>query len=103
MANQKLTQEELNQLSELQQKNAALVQELGQISLAEINLDARKEKAEEFLAELRQAEVDLVKGLEDTYGVGSIDLQAGEFIPAPKAEEAADEAVVEPEVVEEEK
>jgi hypothetical protein len=103
MANQKLTQEELNQLSELQQKNAALVQELGQISLAEINLDSRKEKAEVFLAELRQSEVDLVKELEDKYGVGSIDLQAGEFIPAPKAEEAAAEPAVEPEVVEEEK
>ena len=103
MANQKLTQEELNQLSELQQKNAALVQELGQISLAEINLDSRKEKAEVFLAELRQSEVDLVKELEDKYGVGSIDIQAGEFIPAPKAEEAAAEPAVEPEVVEEEK
>ena len=103
MANQKLTQEELNQLSELQQKNAALVQELGQISLAEINLDSRKEKAEVFLAELRQSEVDLVKELEDKYGVGSIDLQAGEFIPAPKAEEAVAEPAVAPEVVEEEK
>ena len=103
MANQKLTQDELNQLQELQQKNAALVQELGSISLAEINLDGRKEKAEEFLAELKQAETDLVKSLEDTYGVGSIDLQAGEFIPAPKSEEAPAEAEVEPEVVEEKK
>jgi hypothetical protein len=103
MANQKLTQEELNQLQELQQKNAALVQELGQISLNEINLDARKESAETFLAELRQSESDLVKELEDKYGVGSIDLQAGEFIPAPKAEEATTETPVEPEVVEEEK
>ena len=61
MANQKLTQEELDKLQELQQKNAALVQELGQISLNEINLDARKEAAETFLAELRESESDLVK------------------------------------------
>jgi hypothetical protein len=109
MANQKLAQEELDQLSTIQQKNAALVQELGAISLAEINLDARKEKAEEFLAELREAEADLVKSLEDTYGVGSIDLSAGEFIPAPVTEETpaestgdakVEEAAV-PEVVEE--
>jgi len=103
MANQKLTQEELNQLQELQQKNAALVQELGGISLAEINIDKRKEKAEEFLAELQQAETDLVKSLEGTYGVGSIDLQAGEFIPAPKTEEAPAEDAVETEVVKEKK
>ena len=38
MANQKLTQEELDKLQELQQKNAALVNELGGISLAEINI-----------------------------------------------------------------
>ena len=100
MANQKLAQEELDQLQELQQKNAALVQELGTISLAEINLEERKDKAEAFLGELRQSETDLVKALEEAYGVGSIDLQAGEFIPAPKTEESASEEVVEPEDVE---
>lgn len=98
MANQKLTQDELDKLQELSKKNAALVQELGTISLAEINLDERKEKAEGFLSELRQEETDLVKELEDKYGVGSIDLQAGEFIPAPEA--PAEEAAA-PEVVEE--
>ena len=101
MANQKLTQKELDQLQELSKKNAALVQELGTISLAEINLDERKEKAEGFLAEVRQEEVDLVKQLEDKYGVGSIDLKAGEFIPAPEAPEAKEEAPAAPEVVEE--
>lgn len=105
MANQKLAQEELDKLSELQQKNAALVQELGSISLAEINLAQRQESAENFLAELRQSETDLVKELEEKYGVGSIDLQAGEFIPAPATEETIEEAPAEeasvPEVVEE--
>ena len=100
MANQKLAQEELDQLQELQQKNAALVQELGTISLAEINLEERKDKAEAFLADLRQSETDLVKSLEDTYGIGSIDLQAGEFIPAPKSEEESPEEAEKPEVVE---
>jgi len=100
MANQKLAQEELDQLQELQQKNAALVQELGTISLAEINLEERKDKAEAFLADLRQSETDLVKSLEDTYGIGSIDLQAGEFIPAPKSEEESPEDAEKPEVVE---
>ena len=43
MANQKLTQEELDKLQEIQQKNAALIQELGQIKLGEINLQKREE------------------------------------------------------------
>ena len=101
MANKKLAQKELDQLQELQQKNAALIQELGSISLSEITLEERKVKAEEFLAELRQSETDLVKDLEGSYGVGSIDLKAGEFIPAPKAEGEDANVALEPEVVEE--
>jgi len=102
MANQKLTQEELDKLQELSQKNSALINELGNISLIEINLKKRKEAADTFLDELRDAEQDLVKSLEESYGAGSIDLQKGEFIPAPEApvseevaETATEEAVVE--------
>ena len=93
MANTKLSKEELAKLQELQQKNAALIQELGQISLAEINLEQRKESAEQFLEELRTSEQDVVK--EEAYGVGSIDLKEGEFIPAPAEKKGEDEAVVE--------
>ena len=95
MENTKLTKEELGKLQELQQKNAALISELGNISLAEINLEQRKESAEEFLTELRASEQEVVKELADTYGVGSIDLQAGEFIPAPAEEKEAGDEVVE--------
>tara|TARA_B100000963_G_C22457696_1_gene594199 strand:- start:419 stop:724 length:306 start_codon:yes stop_codon:yes gene_type:complete len=100
MANQKLTQKELDQLQELSKKNNALVQELGTISLAELNLNERSVKAEEYLAELRKEETDLVKQLEDKYGVGSIDLKEGEFIPAPAAEAEGTGEAEAPEVVE---
>jgi hypothetical protein len=94
MANQKLTQDELDKLQELQQKNAALVNELGGISLAEINISERKEGATKFLAELRESEKELVDALEEAYGIGSIDLKNGEFIPAPKEEKGVEEAEV---------
>lgn len=88
MANKKLTEEQLKALNELQQKNQMLITELGQISLAEINLETRREAAEKFLGELRTAEQNLAKQLEDTYGAGTIDLNKGEFIPNPaQAEE----------------
>jgi hypothetical protein len=83
MANQKLTQEELQKFQEVQQKNAALVQELGQIGLAQLNLDKRQDNAEKYLDQLREEETAFVKELEDKYGQGSIDLEKGEFIPAP--------------------
>jgi hypothetical protein len=38
MANKKLTEEEIKQIEEIQQKNGVLIQELGQISLMKINL-----------------------------------------------------------------
>ena len=95
MANQKLTQEELDKLQEIQQKNAALIQELGQIKLGEINLQKREENAEEYLSNLRKEEGDLAKELEDKYGQGSIDLEKGEFIPAPQEAPATETKTVE--------
>ena len=86
MENQKLTQEELQQIQDLQQKNNALVSELGQIELAKMSVDARRANAEAFLAELGKAEEDFGKELSEKYGNGTIDLASGEFVPAPEAE-----------------
>ena len=93
MANQKLKEEEVKSLQELQQKNAALISELGSIELASIGLEERREMAEKFLFELREEEKELAKSLEETYGVGSIDLNEGTFIPAPQQEEEVAEEV----------
>ena len=92
MANQKLTREELEKLQEVQQKNQALLSELGQIGLTQINLDKRQENAEKYLEQLREEETAFAKELEEKYGVGSINLEKGEFIPS---EEKATEQVEE--------
>lgn len=84
MENKKLTGEELEKLQVVQQKQTALIQELGQIGLAQLNLDKRQDNAERFLDQLREEESAFIKELEQTYGVGSIDVVKGEFIPAPK-------------------
>jgi len=97
MENKKLTQEELEKIQELQQKNQALISELGQIELVRLSVEQRRKNAEAFLDTLRKEEEDLAKGLSDTYGAGSIDLQSGEFVPAPEAPEevAAEEVAAE--------
>ena len=87
MSKTKLTEEEVKSLNELQQKNAALVNELGTISLAEISLVDRSNAAKSFLKELRSEERELAKSLEEKYGAGQIDLKSGEFIAATKEEE----------------
>ena len=88
MENQKLTQEELQQIADLQNKNRAIVTEFGEIELIMLNIEARTENAKKFLAELRQEEQNFGKELSEKYGDGTVDLQSGEFVPTPKAEEA---------------
>ena len=90
MENQKLTQEELQQLTDLQSKNSALVAELGEIEVIRMNLDARRASAEQFLAELREEETKIGNDLNEKYGNGSINITTGEFISAPTQEEAAE-------------
>jgi hypothetical protein len=87
MANTKLTQEELQTIAELQQKNNAVVSELGQIELTRMAVEARRANAETYLADLRKEEDEFGKTLSDKYGAGSIDLDSGEFVPAPEQAE----------------
>jgi len=90
MANKKLTQEELQTIAELQQKNNAVVSELGQIELTRMAVESRRANAETYLADLRKEEDEFGKTLSDKYGIGSIDLDSGEFVPA---EEQAEEKI----------
>ena len=80
MAVSKLTDEELQSLQQIQSNNQAIVREFGQIALAELDLDKRRENAETFLENLRKAEADTAKALEDKYGRGNINMETGEFI-----------------------
>lgn len=73
----KITEEELQQLKSVKERTNILINELGQIGLAEINLDRRRENAENFLDETKKLENDLVKALSEKYGDGNIDLETG--------------------------
>lgn len=95
METAKLSTEELGKLQGIQQKNAALINELGQISLSKINIKSREENAEKFLQELREEEQVIAKGLEEKYGIGTINLDKGEFIPTPTQDQAIETETVE--------
>lgn len=83
METQKLSKQELQKIENIQNRMKAIQKELGLIGISEIDLQTRKTSAHEFLSETRDAEVSLVKELEEKYGKGSIDLQEGIFIPSP--------------------
>lgn len=77
----KLTQEELQQIQDIQNKTQSITVELGHIELLKIQLKLRRDNAEGFLKELGQEEKVVVSALEAAYGKGSIDLEKGEFVP----------------------
>ena len=93
MENTKLSQEELQSIQQLQEKNRAIVTEFGEIELIKLNLERRAENAKKYLAELREEENTFGKELSDKYGDGTVDLSTGEFVPAPKTEDASTEEV----------
>jgi outer membrane receptor protein involved in Fe transport len=84
MENQKLTQEELTTLQELQQNGRIIIEELGQIEVAKFSLEQRRTKAEQFLQDIQKQEQEFVQNITNKYGVGSVNPETGEFIPSLK-------------------
>ena len=54
MENTKLTPEEVAKLQEIQQKNAAIVSELGNLEITKLQMESRRANAIEFLNSLRE-------------------------------------------------
>jgi hypothetical protein len=82
----KMTAEEIEKFQSIQQKNNLVVNELGAIELVKLQIERRRTEAMNFLTSLREEEQAFGKELSEKYGDGSIDLEKGEFIPAPSAE-----------------
>jgi hypothetical protein len=82
MENTKLTVEEIEKLQEIQQKNAAVATELGNLEITKLQIDARREDIIKYFNELKEEEQTFGKELSEKYGNGTIDLEKGEFIPA---------------------
>lgn len=74
MENQKLSQEELQQLKDYQQKTNQIVINLGQ-------LEIQKSALLKTLDQLQQERIELGKVLQENYGDGNINLESGEITP----------------------
>ena len=86
----KFTEEELKSIQEIQQEYQNKVMQLGQVELEKIFLKQRQESVEKLdesvksdFAKLQDKERELVKGLNEKYGPGTLNPQTGEFTPAP--------------------
>jgi hypothetical protein len=83
-----LTQEEIQQIKELQQRYDQTVFELGSLEAQIIVLNAQIDKLNEekrnLVSDLNtvgKKESELVKSLQEKYGTGSIDIESGEVTP----------------------
>jgi len=81
MENKVLTQEEIQQLKNIREKNAQLVEQFGFIEYQLQTLFLQKEELSNNLKEIKSLEITLGKQLQDKYGDGTIHLEKGEFIP----------------------
>ena len=79
MKSNRLTEQEIQVINTVQQENELIIKEMGLIGIAEINLEQRRERAEDFLKSLREKETTLAKSLEEKYGKGTVNLSTGEF------------------------
>jgi protein subunit release factor A len=91
----KFTDEELQELQNLQNAYQEKQTILGSIAVQRILLDqqsdaleTRKAEVEAEYENVQQQERDLVAKLNEKYGPGSLDPQTGVFTPAPQVEEA---------------
>ena len=86
MENKKVTQKELQQIVDIQNRYQTVAQELGNIELQKIALEERRQITEQFLVELQTQEKDVAQAIEKEYGKGNINLKTGEFTPIQEEE-----------------
>lgn len=87
METKQLSQEVIDQIKSIQQRNQAIETEFGQIELVKLAVKQRRLNAEQYLVELREEEKTLGEFLEKEYGTGTIDIEKGIFSPTQPQEE----------------
>lgn len=84
MENKKLTEQQLKQIRDIQQRYQNATQELGSIEIQKLALEEKRSTVEEYLSEAKYLEQTLAQEIEKEFGKGTINLETGEFIPVPE-------------------
>mgnify|MGYP003115224468 CR=1 FL=1 len=77
----KFTEEEIKSITDLQSKTQAVVFQLGQLKLSEMNLENRFEELKQALSDIENEETALADSFSKKYGIGSLNIETGEFTP----------------------
>ena len=77
----KFTDEELKKVQDIKEQYNKLTVQLGQIELDRNLLDEQRKVLNTEYSNLRDMDMEFAKGLSNKYGVGSLNLQTGVFVP----------------------
>ena len=77
----KFTKEELDKVKEIQDQYFSIQNELGALSLSELNIKQSKDSLAIKLKEIKTDEQKFLDGITEKYGQGSLDPKTGEFTP----------------------
>ena len=85
----KLSEEELKKVTDIRRNYLAIQNAFGQLHLSKMNLKKQLDNIDKNYESLtteyektQQAEQDLVKSFQEKYGVGTLNIEDGSFIPA---------------------
>ena len=80
MKTEKLTESEVLSVKEIQKLRAELIDKYGLIEMSIQDLKLQKQEVTEELKEIKITELKLSQELQSKYGVGTINIDSGEFI-----------------------
>ena len=85
MESKPIAQEDLQEIANLRRDVAQTTAAIGQLEYAQASLSKQHQRLHDQLNSLLDREESLVKSLSDKYGNGTLNLDTGEFQPAPAA------------------
>ena len=80
MKTEKLTEQEILSVKEIQKIRAEIIDKYGSIEMAIQDLKLQKQEVTEELKEIKSNEITLSQELQSKYGRGTINIDSGEFI-----------------------
>ena len=80
MKTEKLTESEVLSVKEIQKLRADIIEKYGLIEMSIQDLKLQKQEITEELKEIKVTELKLSQELQSKYGVGTINIDSGEFI-----------------------
>ncbi len=78
----KFSEDELKKIMEIRTSYAEITNRFGQIQLTKYNLQKQEEQAEIDFESIKVKEQEVLKGITDKYGPGTLDPNTGVFTPS---------------------